>query len=211
MEVESALDAQKEDFQVKMDALKQRRDELQRKESQLQDSLLKFDRFLKENDARRDRAERKAKEERDVTQKKEEEIAELRKEKQALEQRRERGRKNIEQHEIFEKYMKQVLSIAPEYTEITELIDRYETLRATNKDLHDRERANQARHDFVKNEFADFKEQSRVRLLDASNQQAALRQKKEEAQAQLLHWESQFANIQSMLSNRTLLLGRIKL
>ncbi len=64
-EVEQALASQKEvkliiimtkincllfcfqEFQLKMETLQQRRDELERKEQQLKESLLKFDKFLK--------------------------------------------------------------------------------------------------------------------------------------------------------------------
>jgi hypothetical protein len=47
IEVENGLNQQKDEFSMKMDSLKQRRDELTRKESQLKESLLKFDKFLK--------------------------------------------------------------------------------------------------------------------------------------------------------------------
>ena len=40
-EVESALGAQKDEFQLKMESLTQRREELERKELQLKESLLK--------------------------------------------------------------------------------------------------------------------------------------------------------------------------
>ena len=36
-----------QEFQMKMETLQQRRDELQRKEQKLKESLLKFDKFLK--------------------------------------------------------------------------------------------------------------------------------------------------------------------
>ncbi len=36
-----------QEFQMKMETLQQRRDELERKEQQLKESLLKFDKFLK--------------------------------------------------------------------------------------------------------------------------------------------------------------------
>ena len=46
-EVETALAAQKEEFQMKMETLQQRRDELERKERTLKEQLLKFEKFLK--------------------------------------------------------------------------------------------------------------------------------------------------------------------
>ena len=46
-EVETALAAQKEEFQLKMETLQQRRDDLERKERSLKEQLLKFEKFLK--------------------------------------------------------------------------------------------------------------------------------------------------------------------
>ena len=48
---------------MKMESLQQRREELERKELQLKESLLKFDKFLKENDSKRARAIKKANDE----------------------------------------------------------------------------------------------------------------------------------------------------
>ena len=61
-----ALNAQKEEFQMKMESIQQRREELERKEYTLKESLLKFDKFLKENDAKKNRAVKKANVERDA-------------------------------------------------------------------------------------------------------------------------------------------------
>ena len=45
--VEAALVAKKEDFTLKMEALQQRREDLERKERSLKEQLLKFEKFLK--------------------------------------------------------------------------------------------------------------------------------------------------------------------
>ena len=59
---------------MKMESLQQRREELERKEHQLKESLLKFDKFLKENDSKRARAVKKAQDERELRKSKEREI-----------------------------------------------------------------------------------------------------------------------------------------
>lgn len=59
---------------MKMENLQQRREELERKELQLKDSLLKFDKFLKENDMKRARALKKTKDEQDAVKTKDREI-----------------------------------------------------------------------------------------------------------------------------------------
>ena len=51
---------------VFQESLQQRTEELERKEQQLKESLLKFDKFLKENDAKRARAIKKAADEREL-------------------------------------------------------------------------------------------------------------------------------------------------
>ena len=87
VEVEHALIAQKEEFQMRkvnlrefqdclrhptllQESLQQRTEELERKEQQLKESLLKFDKFLKENDAKRARAIKKSAEEQELCKKK---------------------------------------------------------------------------------------------------------------------------------------------
>merc|ERR1711976_119055 len=77
VEVEHALIAQKEEFQMRMESLQQRTEELDRKEQQLKESLLKFDKFLKENDAKRARAIKKAADERELCKVKDKEIKKL--------------------------------------------------------------------------------------------------------------------------------------
>ena len=74
LEVENGLNQQKDEFSMTIDSLKQRREELSRKEGQLKDSLLKFDKFLKENNAKRTRAIRKSLEEKKLKEAKEEEL-----------------------------------------------------------------------------------------------------------------------------------------
>lgn len=63
-----------QEFQMKMENLQQRREELERKELELKESLLKFDKFLKENDMKRARALKKTKDEKDAVKTKDREI-----------------------------------------------------------------------------------------------------------------------------------------
>ena len=66
-----------QEFQMKMESLQQRREELERKEHQLKESLLKFDKFLKENDSKRARAVKKSHDERELRKGKEKDIDRL--------------------------------------------------------------------------------------------------------------------------------------
>merc|ERR1719326_2624337 len=210
-DVEDALEAQKEDFRLRMESLKQRRAELERKEYQLQENLLKFDRFLKENDARRERAERKADEENTVAAEREQEIDSLRKRLRTLKETKERQKEIISRYTKFEDFLKHVLTKSGEFQEISELIDRHATLITTNKELRERERENQALMDKLKQEAAVFREENRVHILKCNNKLSSLQAEKETAQTEKLYWENQFSQVQNAASKRTLLLGQIKL
>lgn len=57
--VDDALEAQKEDFARKMDAFRRREESLRKKDLRLQESLIKFNRFLQENENKKSRANRR--------------------------------------------------------------------------------------------------------------------------------------------------------
>ncbi|EDQ93073.1 uncharacterized protein MONBRDRAFT_30998 [Monosiga brevicollis MX1] len=210
-QVERALATQKEDFHVRMATLDQRKAELERKEYQLQESLLKFDRFLKENDARRERAEQKAASENEVAQAREEQVQNLRAELRSLQERKTRNRDILQRYSIFEAFMQTVLGEYPEYNEVQDVITRYKTLVATQQDLRSRDRNNQTEIERVRREMARYKEAHRVSMLDCSNKLATLRTAKERAHTETLYWENQLSAVQGAASKRTLLLGQIKM
>ena len=56
MDLEDALDAQKDEFARKVETLKRREDALRKKDLRLQESLIKFNKFLQENENKRTRA-----------------------------------------------------------------------------------------------------------------------------------------------------------
>ena len=76
--VEEDLQRQKLEFQERMEVLGQRKEALRNKEQALADQLLRFDKFLKENDARRNRALKKTCDERELCLQKDEELTHVR-------------------------------------------------------------------------------------------------------------------------------------
>lgn len=211
MEIDGALAAQKEEFQTKMISLQQRREELEIKEQKLAESLMKFDRFLKENDARRKRALKKTAEEKEVIKQKDKDISTLTVELQALRKQISVYERWIAKQEIFEKFLRSVLQHSNDYTEISELMDRHATLSSANKELVERERSNQLQMDNLRVNMAQYKEETRVQMLNYTNQLALLRVKLEKSQTDSIFWEKQLSQVQSTASKRTLLLGRIKM
>lgn len=73
-EVEEALLAQKEEFRRREEAFRRREDVLRRKDLELQETLVRFNQTIADNETKRVRAEKKALEERGAATSKEEEL-----------------------------------------------------------------------------------------------------------------------------------------
>lgn len=76
-EVQEALEAQKQDFNKKEQVFKKREEALKLKDLELQESLIRFSKFLQENDSKRARAEKKAGDEIKARLQKEKELEQL--------------------------------------------------------------------------------------------------------------------------------------
>ncbi|XP_073169255.1 cilia- and flagella-associated protein 73 isoform X2 [Lepidochelys kempii] len=205
--VEQALLAQKEEFQMKMESLQQRRKELQHKEGQLKEAIFKFDKFLKDNDSKRSRALQKVSEQREQVVQKVVEARQLRQEIARLLVERDRLQRHLEAHAIFRSYLQGVLEKTEQFQETQALIDRFRTLTATNvalvqQDLGSREALAEKRA-----QLQQFLEQSNNEIMQLNNQLAMLQAQREEAQAK----ESKWTEIQNTATKKTLQLGQIKM
>nr|DBA22827.1 TPA: hypothetical protein GDO54_013822 [Pyxicephalus adspersus] len=210
-EVEQALNTQKEEFQMKTESLQQRCAELEHKEEKLKDSLFKFDKFLKENDSKRKRALRKAAEERQLAAQKEREAIRLQAENKQLQAFKERLVRRQEKSSIYQNYLQRVLERTEEFQEVQEMIDRFNTLMATQDKLLKRELEHQEKAEKEKARLLHYQEEARSQILELNNQMADLQDEFERARAVVLEWESRWAQIQNTAAENTLRLGRIRM
>ncbi|KAG9487116.1 cilia- and flagella-associated protein 73 [Eleutherodactylus coqui] len=211
IEVEQALNTQKEEFQMKAESLQQRRAELEHKEEKLKDSLFKFDKFLKENDSKRKRALRKAGDERHLATQKEREAIRLQAENIRLQTRKEKLRHRQEKNNLYQHYLQTVLERTEEFQEVQEMIDRFNTLMATQEKLLKRELEHQERIERERAQLLHYQEEAHSQILEFNNQIADLQGRLEGAGAVVLEWESSWAQIQNTAAENTLRLGRIRM
>lgn len=210
LEVEQALNVHKEEFQSCMAALQIRKDKLQLKEDLLTESLKKFDKWLKENDARKKRAQRKTQDELIATKEKEGDIEMLTRQLELLKKHQARQGAVLDKLQIYESYLQRVIEVS-DFADIGELMDRYETLDITHKDLLASEQIAQARIDGVKRESMSEKEAHRIAVLGANNTLAGLQSEVEKLKTDAIYWEGVVSQVQLKASKRTLLLGRLKM
>ncbi|XJO77382.1 hypothetical protein BDV3_001970 [Batrachochytrium dendrobatidis] len=211
LEVETGLLKQKEEFAMKMESLTQRREELARKETQLKDSLLKFDKFLKENDAKRMRALKKSMDERKVREQKESEIDMLKVSITGLGDKKNRQGNAVESNLWFQRYLEGVLENGDEFAEIKDIISRFDTLSATNTELIDRARAAQEKTEKDRQDFLAFSEGKNNVILNRNNEIARLQTKLEEAQSKGSKWQLELDQTLKNATQKSLLLGQVKM
>ncbi|KAM3940097.1 cilia- and flagella-associated protein 73 isoform 2-T2 [Leptodactylus fuscus] len=188
IEVEQALNTQKEEFQMKAESLQQRRAELEHKEEKLKDSLFKFDKFLKENDSKRKRALRKAGEERHLAAQKEREAIRLQAENLQLQTRKEKLLHRQEKNSIYQNYLQRVLERTEEFQEVQEMIDRFNTLMATQENLLKKELGHQEKIERERARLLHYQEEAHSHILELNNQIADLQGVLEKGRAEVLEW-----------------------
>ncbi|XP_062504954.1 coiled-coil domain-containing protein 42 homolog [Corticium candelabrum] len=210
-EVEQALNAQKGEFQMKMESLQQRREELERKEYQLKSSLLKFDKFLKENDSKRTRALKKATSEQEQGRMKAREIEMLTGKVAQLTASLDKQRQRLEKLSVYHRYLDRILETAEEFTEIRDITARHDTLVTTHKDLMETDHSNQDAVEAQRTHLLKLTEEKNNEILNYNNKLAHLQTELEDAKSRAVKWESQWAHIQNTAAEKTLLLGRINM
>ncbi|TPX59501.1 hypothetical protein PhCBS80983_g02426 [Powellomyces hirtus] len=210
-EVENGLHQQKEEFALKIESLAQRREELAKKETQLKESLMKFDKFLKENDAKRSRAMKKSLDERKTREQKEGEIQMLRENMTGLYTKKDRQTKAVETNLAYQRYLEAVLENVEEFGEVKDIIGRFDTLAATNKELLERSREAQERTERDRAGFLHSTEEKNNIMLNYNNDIAKLQTKLEEMQLRSAKWQSECDHTMNNATQKSLLLGQIKM
>lgn len=210
-DVEYGLSKQRDDYSIKMESISQRNEELARKESQLKESLVKFDKYLAENDGKKLRAMRKAIEEKSVRGLKESELTQLTSLSERLVAIKRQQLKAIEANSLFHNYLESMLELNEEYVEVKDIVARYDTLRATNAELIKRAQQAQEQTEENKQEFAAFLELQNNKHLNFNNQIARKHSKLEEYKMESAKKQFELDKIVRSATSKSLMLGQIKM
>ena len=137
-EVQQQLDRKKEEFRVRMQQCQEKEMGLAGKQEQLKDGVRKFEKFLKENDAKRIRANRKAQEEIKLQELKNAEKLKMTELLAVQEKKRNELQHELESKLRYELFLDRVCDSTEQFEDIPEVLKRYETLEAAHLDLRTR-------------------------------------------------------------------------
>ncbi|KAJ3125347.1 hypothetical protein HK098_000354 [Nowakowskiella sp. JEL0407] len=140
-QIQSLLEKKRTEFAKRMDECREKQEDLRTKQRQLRDRVTKFEKFLKENDAKKQRANVKAMAERKLREQKEQELLALQKQLSDEHLKAEHIVRMIKKYQVYEKYLQSVVDILPsDYLDVNEphindVLMRHKTLVETNDDL----------------------------------------------------------------------------
>lgn len=165
-EIDESLELMKLDYKQRMDICEKKRLQFEEKQAKTRDQVLKFEKFIQENDAKRQRAELKIKSERSTFEEKVKEIANLGEKIGVLEVEQKDLYKELVAKRCYKSYLESVVEDSSgDYEEVGEILNRYNTLQEANKDLMRQSEANEQKADDLLRKVQTLKIEKQNQLL----------------------------------------------
>lgn len=113
--------------------------DLEEKEETFKCNFLRFNKFVRENEEKRDRAERKIKHDAEKCTKKDSDIKELQDKYDEMMEMKELMESQIKEHKMYEEYLYNVVEESAEFKDVDDILARYEALIDARKQLIERQ------------------------------------------------------------------------
>lgn len=209
-EVQEALNSQKEEFSRREDAFRRREDGLRRKDLELQESLIKFNKFLQENESKRNRALKRSAEEKKQRELKEKEIEKLKVQLATRKKEESLQKLEVERNLKYQDYLDNVvINMSKFFPEISDILNRHKTLRDANIHLIEKHKAQEAQNDNMQRDYVNLKKSSENTVLNNTNAIADKQLVLEHRRAYTMREQSEIEKVAMDASEKGLELGQI--
>jgi len=209
-EVHEAFEAQKETYKQQEDAFKRQEDLIRERDLAIQEELIRYCKFLQENDAKKQRADKRYTEERDARLKKQQEIGGLEDQLQDLQKNSSKLDKKVQALKKYEDYLESVIKAHSEqYSDQGELLKRHEILERSNITLREHQMKLEEELEKLRIDAAQFEKQKNEEILTLNNELAGLTKDLDDVDKQKNKLQSQVEASSHQASFKNLNLGRI--
>ncbi|XP_051750249.1 coiled-coil domain-containing protein 42 homolog isoform X2 [Ctenopharyngodon idella] len=206
--VTGALEAQKEEMQMKRESLRERDENMKKKEEKLKKSILKYNKFLQENDARRLRGIKKSEAERAQIRLKELEIQKLKTENEALLARKELLEERVGKAIRYQEFLERAAKMSGK--SIGQVIDRLQALRSIHKELLENQTALEKERERTKRELMQYINKQRTVLLHYNNQLHQQQTQLDSIRLEAYKWELKLKHFRSTAAKEMLHFVQLK-
>ncbi|XP_051951635.1 coiled-coil domain-containing protein 42 homolog [Xyrauchen texanus] len=207
--MDKALEAQKKEFEMELERVRQKKEEMAKEEKKLKESVLHYDKFIKENDAKRSRAIKKAESERAQTRQKEQEIERLKMKLDGLLAQKEELEARANKSSIYQRLIENAVKRSGQFVNADQFIARFETLRTMREHLLEKQNAIEKETERRRLEHRQYLNEQKSLILHYTNTLYQLQAQLDSIRSEALKWESKMKHIQSTAAKDTLLLGQI--
>jgi len=208
-EVSANLKATRSHYELKKKELKQRWDELEKKEESFRKAIIDFNAFFKENDQKRDRALKKADHERHIQAVKDEDMELLNFQLDHLDYIKGILVKKTYDYKRFEDFLNDVVAYSSEYSEPKEILDRHMTLLSTYSVLLEREVQGYKKMDEFRALQAKVIVDKNNSAVAYSNQVSKYQSELDRLESSSMKREGELEHILATSANKTLVLGQV--
>lgn len=209
-EVQEALDAQKEEFARREEAFRRREEGLRKKDLDLQESLIRFNKFLQENESKRTRAEKRANDERKFREEKDVAVQRLLRQQEKEKAETKKKKEELAKNRKYQLYLEQVQEThADDYPEISNILDRYKTLKDADESLDSRQRETERKMEVQRVRASQFNKAKVNEILNSNNKIAELKKELEQTEAAVAFHQQEIDKARLSLREQTRELGEV--
>jgi len=169
------FEKKKEEFKREETNFRDRERDMKANDNELHQKMIKFHSFFEENKQKRNRAKEKILEERKLIESKEVEISSKNELLSILQQKAERIQKKTDAMGEYGRYLESVKNNnQDEYSEISDILSRYNTLKQSNIKLEESKRQLENRFDEMKNQTNEYEKIKKTEIMSLNNDVANL-------------------------------------
>ncbi|NWT01008.1 CCD42 protein, partial [Mionectes macconnelli] len=208
--MEKSLAEKDETFREKMKVIADRWRALHAKRVQLKDHVEKSGRIIQENEEVRILALKIDSKEREENMQKESELLRAKKKLEALRKEHWKLCKKVQKYSVFKKYLEDVVKIS-QFEDIPEVTSRYKLLVRTHKDLLQSQQGHKELTEQDKLLLEEYRAEKEAEMLQYKRELVQLKLRFDQAQRDILLWETRWADIQNKTSKKTRKFWSLKL
>ncbi|KAJ9465533.1 hypothetical protein DIPPA_59670 [Diplonema papillatum] len=169
MDVQTELDQKRAEHRERMDRVREREVQLGKRRTELQDKLVKFYKFIQENEIKKNRADKKALAEMKAKEEKHHLIVQLNDDGRRLEREKQETKEKLQKFQKYQKYLDDVLQQNEEYSDPNDIISRWKTLDGNHKELQARKQYLEQQMEIQRQVLQKKKESKATEILDFTN------------------------------------------
>jgi chromosome segregation ATPase len=211
MDVQTELEQKRNEYRERMERVKSREAQLVKKREELQDRLVKFFKFINENEAKKSRAEKKATAESRAKEEKHQQILKLNEDSKRLDREKQDIKVQLQKYMKYQKYLEDVLSYNEEYQDPNDIITRYNTLDANNNELQERKKWLEDEMEIKRSELQKRKKQKEDEILEHTNQLSQYQDALERTHKEAVAAQDEIENSVEHRTNTTKTVGQIRM